>query len=174
MKEGTNGTHVGETRTESVTCGQNGNQPNGHQGEVETGGEEVEAGGDGKVKEVGGGSREEEGGAETPPLSAHRCETSIKIFSSVISIDKSSIADLTLGPVPFLVHEGAATAPHHLSRSVSHSHSCSHHHFHSHFFIILIFIIFLIPIIVTKTMAGGSGESYAKHPPKQEQHRLSG
>ena len=90
MKEGTNGTHVGETRTESVTCGQNGSQPNGHQGEVETGGEEVEAGGDGKVKEVGGGgSREEEGGAETPPLSAHRCETSIKItsiFSAVILI----------------------------------------------------------------------------------------
>ena len=140
---------------------------------METGGEEVEAGGDGKVKVGGGGSREEEGGAETPPLSAHRCETSIKItsiFSSVIPIDKFSIAELTLGPVPFLVHEGAATAPHHLSRSVSHSHSCSHHHFHSHFIIILILIIFLIPIIVTKTIVGGCGESYAKHPPKQEQH----
>ena len=69
MKEGTNGTHVGETRTESVTCGQNGTQANGHQGEAERGGEGVEAGG-----EVPG--RGEEGGAETPPLSAHRCETS--------------------------------------------------------------------------------------------------
>ena len=50
-----------------------------------TGGEGIETGG--KVKVSGG--RGEEGGAETPPLSAHRCETSIKItaiFSSVISI----------------------------------------------------------------------------------------
>ena len=90
MKEGTNGTHVGETRTggsESVTCGQNGNQPNGNQGEVETGGEGIEAGGEGKVKVSVG--RGEEGGAETPPLSAHRCEASIQImtmFSSLVSI----------------------------------------------------------------------------------------
>ena len=90
MKEGTNGTHVGETRTggsESVTCGQNGNQPNGNQGEVGTGGEGIETGG--KVKVSGG--RGEEGGAETPPLSAHRCNTSIQItsiyVSPVISID---------------------------------------------------------------------------------------
>ena len=71
MKEGTNGTHVGETRTggsESVTCGQNRNQPNGRKEEVETGGEGIEAGGNVKVS----GGRGEEGGAETPPLSAHR------------------------------------------------------------------------------------------------------
>ena len=92
MKEGTNGTHVGETRTggsESVTCGQNGNQANGHQGEVEAGGEGVETGGEGKVP-----GRGEEGGAETPPLSAHRCENCLQIAIPFFSSFQSIIVQL--------------------------------------------------------------------------------
>ena len=77
MKEATNGTHVvGDTRAESVTCAQNGHQEgNGVTGVAVGGGQgggQGDGQGDGQGGEVKLADRGEEGGAETPPLSAHR------------------------------------------------------------------------------------------------------
>ena len=82
--------------------------------------------------------------------------------------------ELTLGPVHFPVHEDVATVHHHLSRSV-----CQLYVILILItviliiFLVLILIVVMLILIVITPMAGGSGEPDAKHPPKQEQQRLS-